>query len=262
MMAKSALFAAVVLLSGAVHASTTNIFLLVGQSNMAGRGALSGSVPVSAERIVVFDAEGKASPAKEPLHHDNKKTAGAGLAMSFARAYADEHPGVTVALMPCAVGGSSIGSWKPGSGKNYLAMAKAVEAVRGKGDFVGILWHQGESDSGSKKAASAYAGKLKALIEALRRDVADVPVVIGELGRYLDTCVTKPKDGSAPKPRFPFWKDVNRATHEVAGGFDRCRCVSSEGLEPKGDRLHFNTPSLRTLGLRYYEAWKECSAGK
>ena len=261
MMAKSALFAAVALLSGAVHAGTTNIFLLVGQSNMAGRGVLTGSAPVSAERIVVFDAEGKASPAKEPLHHD-KKTAGAGLAMSFARAYADEHPGVTVALMPCAVGGSSIGSWKPGSGKNYLAMAKAVEAVRGKGEFAGILWHQGESDSGSKAAASAYAGKLKALVAALRKDVADVPVVLGELGRYLDSYVTKPKDGSAPKIRLPFWKDVNIATHEVAGGLDRCRCASSEGLEHKGDKLHFDTPSLRKLGLRYYEAWKECAAGK
>lgn len=40
------------------------------------------------------------------------------------------------------------------------------------------------------------------------------------------------------------------------------KVVSSEGLVHKGDKLHFDTPSLRTLGLRYAEAMRELQGSK
>ena len=53
-----------------------DIFLLMGQSNMAGRGLLEDVEPIRDERIRVFQ-DGRWSIAEEPLHHD-RPTAGIG----------------------------------------------------------------------------------------------------------------------------------------------------------------------------------------
>ena len=42
---------------------------------------------------------------------------------------------------------------------------------------------------------------------------------------------------------------------ELAAAVPRCAWVSSEGLNHRGDQLHFDSPSLRTLGRRYAEAF-------
>ena len=238
---------------------TTNLFLLVGQSNMAGRGRLRGETPVSSDRIVVFDENGQARPATEPLHHD-LASAGAGLAMSFARAYADEHPGEVVGLLPCAMGGSAIATWKPGVGKNYRAAIEMARAVREKGRFAGILWHQGENNATTEARLKGYAENLREVIAGFRKDVADVPFVAGELGSFLEKRTTKPKDGGQPVAAIPYWREINRLTREVCASTPRCACVKTADLTPNGDNIHFNTASLRTLGLRYYEAWKSVSA--
>ena len=73
------------------------IFLLMGQSNMAGRAK-----PLDADRIPAPNAykmnrEDKWSPATPPLHYD-KKVAGYGPADAFIRAYLAEHPGESAAV--------------------------------------------------------------------------------------------------------------------------------------------------------------------
>ncbi len=62
----------------------------------------------------MLDQAGAWVPAVEPMHFDKPGIAGVGLGRSFAIAIADANPGVTVGLIPCAVGGSPIGSWQPG----------------------------------------------------------------------------------------------------------------------------------------------------
>lgn len=256
-MTKLALAAALAWVAGTTVSGgvVTNFFLLAGQSNMAGRGRLSPDAFVSSERLVVVAPDGSIAEAKEPLHHD-RKTAGAGLAMSFARAYADAHPGVVVGLVPTAVGGSNIVSWKPGKGQNYLAMLKLVAAAKARGRVVGILWHQGESNSRSAAQAKAYEAQLRELIAGLRRDVADVPFVAGELGRFLVDNRAKKTGAEEAAERLPFWREINRVTHAVCASTSRCACVSSEGLAPNRDNLHFSTPALREFGRRYYAAWE------
>lgn len=248
---RACLLALAVAVAGTAFGGVTNLFLLVGQSNMAGRGRIAAGDEIPCARIFKVMQDGTLQPATEPLHTD-KRSAGAGLAMSFARAYADEHPEVTVGLVPCAVGGSPISSWEPGRGKNYLAMLERVKAVRGHGRFVGILWHQGEADGHNRKEVDAYRRQLEALIAGLRRDVADVPFVAGELGRYLADFRKRGSDELA----IPLWEEINRITHEVCESTPRCACVSSEGLKPNPDILHFRTESLREFGRRYYRAWK------
>ena len=88
-----------------------DLYLLIGQSNMAGRGVLTYSNRVSADGIFKLDADGEWQAAEEPIHFDKPSIAGAGIAASFARAMADRRRGVPIGLIPCAVGGTSINRW-------------------------------------------------------------------------------------------------------------------------------------------------------
>ena len=59
-----------------------------------------------------------------------------------------------------------------------------VDKGRSSGGVLrGIIWHQGESDSGSEEDATNYAERLHAVIHALRMGCGDVdlPMLLGEL---------------------------------------------------------------------------------
>ena len=96
------LLSATAMWCGAACAEDYDVYLLIGQSNMSGRGTLTADNAVSNDRIVKFTKDMKWAPADEPLHFD-RKHCGAGLAMSFARKMADASPEKTVALVPCQV---------------------------------------------------------------------------------------------------------------------------------------------------------------
>src|SRR5947208_10691890 len=81
-----------------------HLFLLVGQSNMAGRGTVEAQDKTPHPRVLMLNKEGAWVPAIDPLHFD-KSAAGVGLGKTFATLYAEAHPGITVGLIPCAVGG-------------------------------------------------------------------------------------------------------------------------------------------------------------
>ena len=130
-----------------------HLFLLVGQSNMAGRGRVTDIDRKIHERVLAFNKQRKWEPAIDPLHFDKPRIVGVGLGKTFGIEIAQDNPDVTVGLIPCAVGGSPISSWQAGQFYNAtkshpwddaIARAKAAQKY---GTLKGILWHQGESDS-------------------------------------------------------------------------------------------------------------------
>ena len=112
----------------------------------------------------------------------------------------------------------------------------------------GILWHQGEGDSGEQKSA-VYKKKLLELVARFRADlgVPDVPFIIGQLGQF---------EG---KPWTPGRQRVNQAHIEVAQEIHNGGFVSSDGLTDKGDLTHFNSESLHEFGRRYAKAYLQVS---
>ena len=78
-----------------------DLILLIGQSNMAGRGLMGEVAPLENARIEML-RDGEWQPASEPLHTD-KETAGIGLAMSFAAEYLKTSPDVHVGLIPLSL---------------------------------------------------------------------------------------------------------------------------------------------------------------
>lgn len=217
-----------------------NIFLLIGQSNMAGRGRLN-EVPELRHPQVLMFREGRWTNAVEPLHADKPKIAGIGLGMSFAIQLIAKGSVTSVGLVPCAVGGTTLNQWMPGADLYENAVVTARSAMA-RGRLSGILWHQGEGDSGSRDDAVSYGGRFREMIQSLRSHLAaeSIPVIAGELGSFL-----KHREGNE------FFAVVNEQLRQTEGRLPGYACVSAEGMQDNGDSLHFSALSLREFGIRY-----------
>lgn len=227
-----------------------HIILLAGQSNMAGRAPIPAADRRPLPNAYTMDRDDEWVPATAPFHFD-RKTAGIGPANQFVRRYLADHPGENVGIVPCAVGGSSISTWDPdGTGRDGANFRRAIARVRkarSKGEFVAILWHQGEADGLKPPEAlrTCYPDRFGAMVAAFRKETGDVPVIVGEIGRFMT--------------------DRASLVNEVLGGLSNsvpcCACVSSEGLADKGDKVHFGLEGANALGDRYYEAFQRVAEG-
>ncbi len=208
---------------------------------MAGRGKVEAEDKKPVANLLMLDKENNWVPAVDPLHFD-KPSAGVGPGRTFGSAVAAADPTITVGLIPCAAGGSPIDAWKPGA---YHAQTKShpwddaikrAKLAQEKGVIKGILWHQGESDS-SDKLAPAYAGKLKDLVLAFRKELnTDAPFIIGQLGEF---------EG---KPWSEGYKHVDKAHRELPQQLPNVAFVSAKGLGHGGDKLHFDNNAQREFG--------------
>ena len=118
------------------------IFLLIGQSNMAGRGKpLEEQDETPHPRVLLFNKEQAWIPAVDPLHFDKPSVVGVGLGLTFAKTVAETHE-KTIGLVPAAVGGSAISEWAKGA-RHYTGAIGRAKAALEDGTLAGILWHQG-----------------------------------------------------------------------------------------------------------------------
>jgi len=223
-----------------------HLYLLIGQSNMAGRGKVEAEDKVPHPRVLMFTKANDWAPAVDPLHFDKPTIAGVGLGSTFGRVMAEANPNVTIGLIPCAVGGTPLSRWQKGGDLYEQALVRAKTAMK-DGTLKGILWHQGEGDSGNETTAKSYAARLSQAVKDWRKDLgdSDVPFVAGKLGLYLA------KQNKEGKPSY--WPLVNEQIASLPKLLPHCAIVESEGLKHKGDQVHFDTPSLHEFGKRYAE---------
>lgn len=221
---------------------TKQIFILSGQSNMAGRGGVGknnhwdGVVPpeCAADSCKIFrlNAHLRWEVAREPLHHDidTKKTCGVGPGMSFANAVKDSD-GV-IGLVPCAVGGTAIKEWARGRHLYNNMVKRAKAAVHRGGEVKALLWYQGESDTASQHDVDRYRENMEGLIHNVRADlglpslpIIQVAIASGDV-KYLEKI------------------------REIQKGIDipNVLCVDAKGLQLKEDNLHLTTEAQVQLG--------------
>lgn len=225
-----------------------HLYLLVGQSNMAGRGKVEAGDKKPVANLLMLDKENNWVPAVDPLHFD-KSSAGVGPGRTFGMEVLAADPTVTIGLIPCAAGGSPISAWVPGAYHDQTKShpwddaIKRAKLAQEKGVIKGILWHQGESDSNAK-AAPLYAGKLKALVLAFRKELnTDAPFIVGQIGEF---------EG---KPWSDGHKVVDKALRELPQQVPNAAFVEAKGLGHGGDKLHFDAASQREFGKRYAAAY-------
>lgn len=221
--------------------------LLIGQSNMAGRGFIEDVPPIYNEDINML-RNGRWQMMAEPLNFD-RHISGVGPAASFAQAWTEDHPGESIGLIPCAEGGSSIDDWKIDGLLTRHAIAEAKFAME-TSELVGILWHQGESDSYGERYKT-YEDKLLSIFKHLKEELnaPDIPIIIGELGHYLG-------EVGFGKSAVEY-KQINQILSKVAQTEKNCYFVTAKGLTANPDGIHIDAISQRKFGLRYYEAFSK-----
>ncbi len=216
-------------------------FLLIGQSNMAGRGNLKEAHEIDTSRIYIL-RNGRWQKMFRPINPD-RSFSGVSLAESFAEAYAKKHD-IDVGLICCADGGTSLNQWMPGEALFDNAVYQAKLAMRSS-KIKGVLWHQGEGDC-SKDLYPTYQKRFEIMMDALRSelDLYDVPFILGGLGDFLKSC--------SLSENMKNYHHINDALKNIASNNKNTGFVSAEGLTANSDNLHFNAASLYEFGLRYF----------
>ena len=175
----------------------------------------------------------------------NQLWSGLGQGFAFGRAIAEANPGVRIGLIPAAVGGSSIYTWRPGAVHEQTNTRPYDDAVSRvfrvmalyDGELKGIIWHQGESD---RNHTAGYEDALVELIQRFRTafQTPDLPFVAARLARYY----TETEPGAVA---------VNEAIDRVQGRLENVAVIETSDLGHKGDGVHLDAVSSRELGKRY-----------
>ena len=262
------LFSFVLAILASTQAFATNqnehIYLLIGQSNMAGDSGIGAQDLVNHPRVRMLaydDSNGKVWNTwhnfdQAPMH---QVWTGVCPGNTFGRLMADANPGVTIRLVPLAVSGAPIEMFQKNVNRNdggsfflppsndwsggYPWMQARIDAALSSTDGVikGIIFIQGESNSGQ----AAWPAKAAGVINDLKNDygTGNIPVLIGEL--Y--------------SPTFDFHND--QLIPQMRNQINNAHIISSAGLAGSGDNVHFSRQSFRDYGYRLADKMKELNSG-
>jgi len=229
-----------------------DLFLLMGQSNMKGRGVMP-KEPKSDPRIVMMHLkDDQWYLARHPLHltgdaqtfksHDN---AGVGPGLAFAETLAAANPQSAIGLVPCAVGGSSIKLWQSGAKLYDEALRRAKLALQTtapiKAQIRGVIWLQGEANA-KPAELPLHADRLKAMVESLRADLAlpELPFVACTIGEMK---------GEEALKNIKAMNDILLA---LPKSVPHTACVDARDLKTHiGDQVHFDTAAQEEMGRRF-----------
>ncbi|MGJ8734646.1 MAG: sialate O-acetylesterase [Cellulophaga sp.] len=216
------------------------IYLLIGQSNMAGRATIELQDKDSINNVFLFtgNQEKPWEKAANPLNKYStirKKIAmqKLGPGYGFAKEMIKANAGNKIGLVVNAKGGTSIEAWKPGEPFYNEAVSQTKKALK-YGVLKGIIWHQGEANA---SRYNTYMSKITELITALRQDLQmpDLAFVAGQL--------------SSDKPQR---NNFNKMILELPDNVKNTGVALTEGLTTI-DSTHFDSASQRLLGKRYAE---------
>ena len=150
-------------------------------------------------------------------------------------------------LIPAAMGGSSIADWAVG-GTYYNDAITRAKAAQKDSDICAILWHQGESNRSNH---SGYAEKLQTILDSMIAELGldrdKVIIITGEL-REIST---------NPSQRETFHAELNKL-NDVYKNYG---VADADGLTLNSDIIHFDAPSLRVFGYRYFDIFKTLVTG-
>ena len=251
-----------------------HIYIAYGQSNMAGNGDIVPSedqanppknfIMLASHNANASQRSGKTNqsiktgewyPAIPPMFHAFENLSPADY---FGRAMVDSLPGVTVGIIPVAIGAVSIRAFDKdqyeayfrGDGKDImnwgwpkdydnnppgriLELAKKAKEV---GVIKGFIFHQGESDGTDANWRKTVYKTYKDVIDALGLDENEVPFVAGELLQEGNNCCGSKNSGIA----------------QLKNNFKKFGLASSKGLKGNGkDPYHFGREGVIELGRRY-----------
>jgi len=228
------------------------VFILAGQSNMAGQGTMA-KLPPAYRRVpanVDFYYNGYKTPLNRFKHF--------GPEIGFAHEISRSFPNTRIKLIKFAVGGTSLFAWDPtwnaakarttrnaSAGPLFKKLLKTVSIQFDpkKSKLAGILWMQGEADAKYLTAAKQYAGNLNRFVNALRSKLKS-PNALFIMGSV-----------NPPINIFPSTPIVQNAQRVSASRIRNLRLIKTDDLGKRNDHVHYNTSGQLELGKRFARAY-------
>jgi hypothetical protein len=270
-----------------VRAATVEVYLIGGQSNATGQGYVR-NLPAgfTINQAVQLYHSGSphlkgTEPANEwhPLAPASESPDRFGVELALGDRLQELRPGHRIALIKHAHSGTNLHTqWNPGAdaadrahwGPQFTIFVETVEAalkaLRERGDepvIMGMVWHQGEADSGGRGDAGStvnaenYGKNLAHFIARVREQFhrPDLPFVFALItrpaaagpGRDIVRQTLRDTDQNSGSPRA------------VRGAFivntdDLPRRKDDPGTPYPADDEHIGTPGMLTEGQRMAEA--------
>jgi hypothetical protein len=260
------------MLANAAPNPNFHIYIAYGQSNMAGNGDIvpaedQATDPKNFLMIASHNANarqrsgsttqsietGKWYPAIPPMFHPTENLSPADY---FGRAMVDSLPGVTVGIIPVAIGAVAIKAFDKDQYKAYFSSAESYiqnwakdydsnpyqrivdlgKKAKEVGVIKGFIFHQGETDGSGTEWQNAVYKTYKDIVDALELDENEVAFVAGELLQEGNNCCGSKNAGIA----------------QLKSKFKKFGLASSKGLQGNGrDPYHFGRAGVIELGKRY-----------
>ncbi|MFC1805896.1 sialate O-acetylesterase [Planctomycetota bacterium] len=166
--------------------------------------------------------------------------------LAFGRLLTAElrHP---IGLVQTSLGGSALAAWnpaEPGDAPLFDNMLHCIGLVGGR--VKGILWYQGESDTGSQALAETYEGRFIRAVQAWRAatGIPDLAVITVQLNRV---------HGVPAEWNDTTWSLVREAQRQIPNALDRVVVVPSIDC-PLADGIHTAPGGNMLLGERMARA--------
>ncbi len=213
-------------------------FLVAGQSNAVGSGADYAALgAVDQWSPVALELWVSGAPARLEGQADRMF----GPELGFSQEVVGTGPAWTT-LVKRAQGGTDLaGDWAPGGPLleallDDVAVASTCHAVR----VDALLWMQGGADALWASRAAAYEANLDATVAALRSELGDVAVLVGQ---------------STGDPEVYTYIDAVAAAQEAWAAGDPWACLVDTSDLPMPDGSHYDAAGQLELGRRFADAW-------
>ncbi|MHB1484833.1 MAG: sialate O-acetylesterase [Saccharofermentanales bacterium] len=242
------------------------VYILAGQSNMAGVGQVS-DLPgelTDPENYVFSFVDGMVDPSihcqwsilKQGLGVDSTKF---GPELTFGLDLETARPDDRIALIKWSWGGTNLASdWNPSAGWCYngggpyseypgfkatvLQQIADLKNYWSEVEIAGMIWMQGESDSLDYTMANNYQTNLTNFIQAVRQDfgVPNMPFVIGRI---------------SDATQWTYRSTVRAAQANVADMVPNTSIINTDDLGRwQNDPYHYDSSGQITLGSRFAAA--------
>lgn len=237
-------------------ATTPGFFILAGQSNASGRGALNQNTEQPHMNVFMFGNDYRWKQAYEPVDDATDQLdsvsddggvitsiRGHGFSLKAAKDISD-FSSRTVYLIPCPRGGTSISQWRRTADPfnrntlfgscNFRRLEAAPEGA------TAIWWYQGESDAGSLTFIQDHT----ALVSEIRQEMgSQLPIIYVQLARHAnETSNSRQHKTGEDQRRLETgsgWPDEIPG-HYMVVAFDLAL----------GDSVHINQEAQKELGRR------------
>ena len=242
------------------------LFVLMGQSNMSGRGEVPEELKHTNPQVYLFGNDYQWKLAEEPVDSaegqvdmvSEDRDAGISPALSFAETLLGAKPEWAIGLIPCAKGSTSLLNWVPDDDPKtlYGSCWRRIMQAAQMGTVEGMLFYQGETDAIDPDyyakqniernilPADQWAEKFAEFVAAWRRDlgIPDLPVVFAQIAT------------TATNEEALNWNLIKE--QQAAVDLPYVRMITTDDLE-LGDAVHLTAESYLEVGRRFAEAYLE-----